>query len=181
MIGGLYYATVFTPAMLDHPPVLMSQRGKSLNPPTHPPTYLPFTFPISSSTYPPTYLPIHIPYLLLLSPTHPPTHTGLLIFYGIPAFVFAIMLFIEKAQAEELLSLGKQQAHPPTRPPTQPPSSQHLIQTTSSSSPFLSNPPTHPPTHHPQPLAKRSASSRVVSTAPRRRWRFSLPLTKTRR
>lgn len=57
VIGGLYYATVFTPAMLDHPPILMSLRG-------------------------------------------------LLIFYGIPAFVFAIMLFIEKAQAEELLMLA---------------------------------------------------------------------------
>lgn len=37
----------------------------------------------------------------------PMSQRGLLVFYGIPAFVFAIMLFIEKAQADDLLQMGK--------------------------------------------------------------------------
>lgn len=36
----------------------------------------------------------------------PMSQRGLLVFYGIPAFVFAIMLFIEKAQADDLLQMG---------------------------------------------------------------------------
>jgi hypothetical protein len=34
------------------------------------------------------------------------TERGLLIFYGIPAFVFGIMLFIEKAQQDDATTIS---------------------------------------------------------------------------